>query len=153
MTELGEKLRALRSATGRTLKEVSDALGLADGHLAAIETGKIRNPRVAVVTALADYYGLNLGVLMNEHRQSELSPESLAIVRLFEETLTPALRRLILRYAQLLAECLQEDAETVSDARASTAGARPRRTGRRAESGGSHAGVSAESDPDCHAKE
>src|SRR5690606_8129259 len=85
---LGEKLLALRSASGRTLKEVSDELGLADGHLASIETGKISNPRASVVAALADYYGVDIGTLVKARQRLALSPETSAIVRLFEDKLT-----------------------------------------------------------------
>ncbi len=104
MKTLGEKLLALRSASGRTLKEVSDELGLADGHLAAIESGKIANPRAGVVAALADYYGVDIGALVNARQRLALSPETSEIVRLFEDKLTPEQRRLILRYAQLFLE-------------------------------------------------
>ena len=107
MKTLGEKLLALRSASGRTLKEVSDELGLADGHLASIETGKISNPRASVVAALADYYGVDIGTLVKARQRLALSPETSAIIRLFEDKLTPEQRRLILRYAQLFHEHLE----------------------------------------------
>ena len=106
MNTLGEKLKALRRASGRTLKEVTDALGLAAGHLGAIESGKIANPRAAVVATIAEYYGADLGELLELTEHSGLSAESNAIIKLFEEKLTPNERVLILRYAQLLVEHL-----------------------------------------------
>ena len=104
MATLGEKFKALRVASGRTLQEVTDALGLSDGHVAAIETGKIGNPRVDLAARLAQYYGADLGELLRDRELRELSPETLAIARLFEERLTPVQRRLMVQYAKLLAE-------------------------------------------------
>jgi len=46
---MGERRRALRRTSDRTLQQVLDALGLVDGQWAAIESGKIANPRVIVV--------------------------------------------------------------------------------------------------------
>ena len=70
--------------------EVLDALGLVDGQWAAIESGKIANPRVIVVAALAEHYGADLGAVVNAQPTAALSPESRAIVRLYEDHLTPA---------------------------------------------------------------
>lgn len=75
MATMGERRRALRRTSDRTLQQVLDALGLVDGQWAAIESGKIANPRVIVVAA---------------QPTAALSSESRAIVRLFEDHLTPA---------------------------------------------------------------
>ena len=118
MAPLGEKFKVLRVAAGMTLQEVTDALGLADGHVAAIETGKFRNPRVDLAARLARYYGADLGELLRDGPLRGPSPESLAIVRLFEEQLTPAQRRLMVQYARLLAEYQQAGHDgAVSDSR------------------------------------
>jgi len=86
---MGERRRALRRTSDRTLQQVLDALGL-DGQWAAIESGKIANPRVIVVAALAEHDGADLGAVVNAQPTAALSPESRAIVRLFEDHLTPA---------------------------------------------------------------
>lgn len=89
MATMGERRRALRRTSDRTLQQVLDALGL-DGQWAAIESGKIANPRVIVVAALAEHDGADLGAVVNAQPTAALSPESRAIVRLFEDHLTPA---------------------------------------------------------------
>ena len=85
MDSLGEKLKALRCAEDQTLKEVSDALDLADGHLAAIESGKTPNPGISVVVGLAGYYGVSLDSLVNARQELKLNPETSAVVRVMEE--------------------------------------------------------------------
>lgn len=93
MATMGERRRALRRTSDRTLQQVLDALGLVDGQWAAIESGKIAKPRVIVVAALAalaEHYGADLGAVVNAQPTAALSPESRAIVRLFEDHLTPA---------------------------------------------------------------
>jgi transcriptional regulator with XRE-family HTH domain len=100
---LGEKLKALRCAEHQTLKEVSDALDLADGHLAAIESGKTRNPGISVVVALADYYGVSLDSLVSAREQLKLNPETSAVVRVMEEQLSHDDRQLMLKYVRLFA--------------------------------------------------
>ena len=85
MATMGERRRALRRTSDRTLQ-----LGLVDGQWAAIESGKIAKPRVIVVAALAEHYGADLGAVVNAQPTAALSPESRAIVRLFEDHLTPA---------------------------------------------------------------
>ena len=81
MATMGERRRALRRTSDRTLQQVLDALGLVDGQWAAIESGKIAKPRVIVVAAPAEHYA---------QPTAALSPESRAIVRLYEDHLTPA---------------------------------------------------------------
>jgi hypothetical protein len=46
--------------------------------------------RVIVVAALAEHYGADLGAVVNAQPTAALSPERRAIVRLFEDHLTPA---------------------------------------------------------------
>jgi hypothetical protein len=45
---------------------------------------------VAALAALAEHYGADLGAVVNAQPTAALSPESRAIVRLFEDHLTPA---------------------------------------------------------------
>ena len=89
MATMGERRRALRRTSDRTLQQVLDALGL-DGQWAAIESGKIAKPRVIVVAALAEHYGADLGAVVNAQPTAALSPVNRAIDRLFEDHLTPA---------------------------------------------------------------
>lgn len=104
MKSLGEKLKALRRAEGETLKEVSDALDMADGHLAAIESGKTPNPGIVIVAALAEHYGVTVDSLVNAKQQLQLSPETSAMVRMMEDELSAAERELMLRYVKLFTE-------------------------------------------------
>ena len=90
MATMGERRRALRRTSDRTRQQVLNALGLVDGQWAAIESGKIADPRVIVVAALAEHDGADLGAFVNAQPTAALSPESRAIVRLFEDHLTPA---------------------------------------------------------------
>ena len=52
--------------------------------------GKDRESTRIVVAALAEHYGADLGAVVNAQPTAALSPESRAIVRLFEDHLTPA---------------------------------------------------------------
>ena len=104
MATIGEKLKALRVARGLSQRDVTEALGLADGHVSAIETGKIGNPRVDVAALLANYYGADLGELLREGATSTPGAESVAIVEMFEKHLTPGQRRLVLRWTTMLTE-------------------------------------------------
>lgn len=90
MATMGERRRALRRSSDRTLEQVLDALGLVDGRWVAIESGKIAKARVIVVAALAEHYGADLGAVVNAQPTAALSPKSRAIVRLFEDHLRPA---------------------------------------------------------------
>ncbi len=104
METLGAKLQALRRAANRNVKEVTDALGLGEGHLAAIESGRIPNPGIAVVCGLAAYYGVDVGELVTPQRKLALSPTTSAVLRIFEEELSEEERQLLLRMIQAFIE-------------------------------------------------
>lgn len=54
---LAKKLNELRRTRGLTLREVERSTGISNAYLSQIETGKIVNPTIRIVQALADFYG------------------------------------------------------------------------------------------------
>ena len=53
---LAKKLNELRRTRGLTLREVERSTGISNAYLSQIETGKIVNPTIRIVQALADFY-------------------------------------------------------------------------------------------------
>jgi transcriptional regulator with XRE-family HTH domain len=60
-SELGRRLRAERTAGGRTIASVAAAAGLSVPYIANLENGR-GNPTVAALTRLAEALGLHLDV-------------------------------------------------------------------------------------------
>jgi transcriptional regulator with XRE-family HTH domain len=60
-SELGRRLRAERTASGRTIASVAAAAGLSVPYIANLENGR-GNPTVAALTRLAEALGLHLEV-------------------------------------------------------------------------------------------
>lgn len=70
---IGRRLRHVRSEAGRTLGDVAGQAGISASALSLIENGK-REPRLSLLTALADALGVALGDLLStappSHRAS-----------------------------------------------------------------------------------
>lgn len=60
LNKFGEKLRRLRG--DRTIREVSEAVGVTEAAMSYYETGK-RTPRPQIMIKIAGYYGVPVGVL------------------------------------------------------------------------------------------
>lgn len=66
MQRFGEKLHALRTQRGMTLRELAQALGYsAHAHLGFVETGK-RRPSLDLVTRVAFYFNVSMDQLVRD---------------------------------------------------------------------------------------
>jgi transcriptional regulator with XRE-family HTH domain len=70
LATLGQRIRHFRSAAGLTLDEASDRVGTAASQLSLIENGR-REPRLSLITALADTYGVPVQELLDDAPPSE----------------------------------------------------------------------------------
>ena len=57
-TPFGARLRTLRKERGVTLKNLSDALGVSQAYLSALETGRRPKPTPARVDQICAYFGI-----------------------------------------------------------------------------------------------
>ncbi len=68
----GEKLRALRTYRGLTLKELALALGyVAHGHISELEAGK-KMPTVEFVLKVADLFAVSTDQLLRDELELDL---------------------------------------------------------------------------------
>lgn len=97
-------LQETRLQRGLTLKQVSDSLGLADGHLAAIESGKTSNPGIQTAFKLADYYCLRLDTLTQREPRSR-TDEAVLVAEIMDNELDQSARKLVVEIVQSIAKC------------------------------------------------
>lgn len=72
----GEKLRALRTQRGMTLKELTLALGhAAHGYISELEAGK-KKPTVELVLKAAELFGVSTDVLLKDELELELDDDN-----------------------------------------------------------------------------
>lgn len=79
---VGQKLRQLRKARGRSLKQLSDEAGISIGFVSQIERG-LSSPSVRTLVRLADVLGVSMGELFSglDHK---LDGETRIVARTFE---------------------------------------------------------------------
>ena len=71
----GEKLRALRTHRGLTLKELAGELGfVAHGYISELEAGK-KKPTVELVLRVADMFGVTTDQLLRDEMNIEIENE------------------------------------------------------------------------------
>src|ERR1700690_3454909 len=63
---LGARLTRLRLEKGESLQQVAEAVGVSKAHVWELEKGRTDNPSMALVTRLADHFGLSLASLVGE---------------------------------------------------------------------------------------
>jgi transcriptional regulator with XRE-family HTH domain len=63
--KLQELLTEARRAKGVSLREVERATGVSNAYLSQMETGAVAEPSPRKLQALAEYYGVSYGALMN----------------------------------------------------------------------------------------
>lgn len=104
---LGARLTRLRLAKKETLQEVADAVGVSKAHIWELEKERTDNPSMALVTRLADHFGLSLATLVGEdpaaddagrigrmfRRAGELEPDDLALLDEMMQTLLKRRRK------------------------------------------------------------
>ncbi|MBC7083533.1 MAG: cupin domain-containing protein [Firmicutes bacterium] len=80
--KMGERLRAIRTAKGLTLREVSQLSGLSLSYIAQIERDEV-NPSISSLRKLTDSLGIKLSALFDE-TEEEPTPRSEVLVRSHE---------------------------------------------------------------------
>lgn len=98
-------LRDLRLAQGQTLEEVARATGTTRAHISAIETGRIQNPSLRILLALATHFGCSLDNLVGHTHGIGLSRQRDPVDQLFLselEHLQPDKKRALLRFVREL---------------------------------------------------
>lgn len=63
---IGSRLKQLRMRKGQSLQQVADAVGSSKAHIWELETGRSANPSVALLTRLADHFGVSTAYLVGE---------------------------------------------------------------------------------------
>ena len=67
---LGHRLADLRRRKGQSLQQVADAVGVSKAHVWELEKGRADNPSMALVTRLADHFGVSVAFLVGEEIES-----------------------------------------------------------------------------------
>jgi transcriptional regulator with XRE-family HTH domain len=63
---LSDRLTHLRIQKGESLQQVADAVGASKAHIWQLEKGRTDNPSMALITNLADHFGLTVAALAGE---------------------------------------------------------------------------------------
>lgn len=63
---LGRRITELRMDKGQSLQQVADAVGVSKAHIWELEKGLTDNPSMALVTRLADHFGVSVSFLVGE---------------------------------------------------------------------------------------
>lgn len=103
-TGLGPRLRQLRKERSLTSQEVASAVGTTQSHLCAIETGRTLNPRINLLLAVSDYYGLTLSELVGQEEVDLSSLKGEKLRHWYERDLSEKGQRLLFRIAEELRE-------------------------------------------------
>lgn len=101
-TGLGQRLRLLRKQRELTSQEVASAVGTTQSHLCAIERGKTLNPRINLLLALSDYYGLTLSELVGQEKVDLSSLKGEKLRHWYERDLSKKGQRVLLKIAEEL---------------------------------------------------
>lgn len=80
---LGAKINELRMRKGESLQDVADAVGVSKAHIWELEKGRTDNPSMALVTRLADHFGVSISYLVGEDIEADDEDEHLA--RMFRQ--------------------------------------------------------------------
>ena len=68
---LGRRITELRMKKRESLQQVADAVGVSKAHIWEMEKGKAQNPSMALVTRLADYFGVKVAYLVGEDMEAD----------------------------------------------------------------------------------
>lgn len=102
MTPFGARVRALRRARGRTLKQMAGALKLSSAYLSALEHGRRGRPTPALVVQICEYFHLIWDDYEDLHRRALVShPRVVVDTRGLTPLATEAANRLAERIGDL----------------------------------------------------
>ncbi|MER9455619.1 helix-turn-helix transcriptional regulator [Mesorhizobium sp. M0478] len=77
MVELAVKLKQLRVRSGKSLQDVADAVGASKAHIWDLERGASKNPSLALLKSLADYYKTGIAELVGENPAADEEEQKL----------------------------------------------------------------------------
>ena len=80
---VGHRIGKLRLVRKESLQEVADAVGVSKAHIWELEKGRADNPSMALVTRLADHFGVSIRFLVDEDIEALDAEEELA--RMFRQ--------------------------------------------------------------------
>ena len=80
---LAQRIALLRNNRGQSLQQVADAVGVSKAHIWELEKGRTDNPSMALVTRLADHFGVSIGYLVDEDMEAPDADVDLA--RMFRQ--------------------------------------------------------------------
>jgi transcriptional regulator with XRE-family HTH domain len=80
---VGRRIGALRLARKESLQDVADAVGVSKAHIWELEKGRTDNPSMALVTRLADHFGVSIRYLVDEDVEAPDAEEEIA--RMFRQ--------------------------------------------------------------------
>jgi transcriptional regulator with XRE-family HTH domain len=63
---LAERMTRRRLAKGESLQDVATAVGVSKAHIWELEKGRADNPSMALVTRLADHFGVSIAYMIGE---------------------------------------------------------------------------------------
>jgi transcriptional regulator with XRE-family HTH domain len=68
---LATRIAKLRRRNGQSLQEVADAVGVSKAHIWELEKRRADNPSMALVTRLANHFGVTVAYLVGEDIESD----------------------------------------------------------------------------------
>lgn len=80
---IGARIGEARRKKGESLQQVADAVGVSKAHIWELEKGYTDNPSMALVTRLADHFGLSVSYLVGE--DVEAPEEEAQLQRMFRQ--------------------------------------------------------------------
>lgn len=96
------RLKELRTSRDLTQMQMSALLGITRGAYANIENGK-REPDIATMILLADYFGVTVDYLIGHEKEPTVKDDGLTESERIFTSLSPERRQEILRYMEFLA--------------------------------------------------
>ena len=97
---LGRRIAELRMKKQESLQRVADAVGVSKAHIWELEKGRTDNPAMALVTRLADHFGVSVSFLVGEDIEAEDADVELS--RMFRQA-----QQLDARERQILDDMMQ----------------------------------------------
>ncbi len=75
---VGRRINELRLAREQSLQDVAGSVGVSKTHIWELEKGRADNPSMALVTRLADHFGVSIRFLVDEDIEAPDADEDLA---------------------------------------------------------------------------
>jgi transcriptional regulator with XRE-family HTH domain len=92
---ISSRIGELRRKKRQSLQDVADAVGVSKAHIWELERGRADNPSMALVTRLADHFGVSVSYLVDE--EIEAPDADTELQRMFRQAknLDPAERAIL----------------------------------------------------------